>query len=144
MEEKRRTEKGTTHRQPAGGQESDTKREEEKEGEKSCRSNIRGRRRKQDQIRGPGRRWQRRFRVCIVAIFLVDVLPLIYNHSILSQKRIKQSIPIIIGPSGYRILVISSSTVPLTLFLDNFLGSLHPREPQFDYLEVQKFSTTEK
>ena len=35
--------------------------------------------------------------------------------------------PIIIGPSGYRILVISSSTVPLTLFLDNFLGSLHPR-----------------
>ena len=40
-------------------------------------------------------------RPCIVAIFPVDVLPLIYNHSILSQKRIKQSIPIIIAPSGF-------------------------------------------
>ena len=145
VEEKRRTEKGATHRQPAGGQESDTKREEEKEGEKSCRSNIRGRRRKQDQ-----RPWKKvaeveeRFRVCIVAIFPVDVLPLIYNLSLLSQKRIKQSIPIIIAPSGFWIPVIALSTVPLTFFLDNPLGSLHPREPQFDSLEVQKFSTTEK
>jgi len=82
VEEKRRTEKGATHRQPAGGQESDTKREEEKEGEKSCRSNIRGRRRKQDQ-----RPWKKmaeveeRFRGCLGPALLQYSLSTCYPSS---------------------------------------------------------------
>ena len=73
-----RKEKVTSFRQRQ--RKSKTKGEEEKEGEKCCRSNIRGRKRKQDQ-----RPWKKmaeaedRFRVClgpcIVAIFAVDVLP---------------------------------------------------------------------
>lgn len=91
-------EEAMARRYSSSGQEIEIKREGAKERERCCRSNARGRRRKRSEAleKMGGRRtasvsvWP-----CIVAIlFSVDMLPLIYNHALLSQKRIKQSMPI--------------------------------------------------
>lgn len=66
-----------------------------------------------------------RFRVCcIVAIFLVNVLPVIYNHLLLSQKRIKQGMPIIIAPTRLNTCDRLINCAAYNLF-GNLLGSLH-------------------